>query len=433
VGNLFMSILLILISLSFSAFFSTSEMAYTAVSHMRLTTLVEQGNKRAKKALFIAKNYDQYSSALLFGNGIVNIFNSSMTALIAIQYLAPLLPNPTLAATLAATLIFFVIVIFGELIPKMIGKVNALSLSLVFVYPVMIFKTIFTPFVFLVSLIVYPIRRLFIQKRKENRNRYSNDELETMVDTIEAKGVIDEKKGDMIRSTLSFSNKKAYEVMTPRVDVFAFNIDHDTQDLLLNPDIFGFSRIPVFDQTLDKIIGILPTKKLYKRFINQTVIDLTSLLVAPLFVPRNQPLTKVLSLFKEQKQQMAIVVDEHGGTEGLITLEDIVEEIVGEIWDETDDVLPPIIKQSDKEYLVEGSLNIEVFFSELDLPFVETSDYATVSGWVVFHLGKFAKVGDQFDVEGYHVDVLEVEKFTVEKIKVTLPKPNQTKIENENG
>ena len=432
-GNLFMSILLILISLSFSAFFSTSEMAYTAVSHMRLTTLVEQGNKRAKKALFIAKNYDQYSSALLFGNGIVNIFNSSMTALIAIQYLAPLLPNPTLAATLAATLIFFVIVIFGELIPKMIGKVNALSLSLVFVYPVMIFKTIFTPFVFLVSLIVYPIRRLFIQKRKENRNRYSNDELETMVDTIEAKGVIDEKKGDMIRSTLSFSNKKAYEVMTPRVDVFAFNIDHDTQDLLLNPDIFGFSRIPVFDQTLDKIIGILPTKKLYKRLINQTVIDLTSLLVAPLFVPRNQPLTKILSLFKEQKQQMAIVVDEHGGTEGLITLEDIVEEIVGEIWDETDDVLPPIIKQSDEEYLVEGSLNIEVFFSELDLPFVETSDYATVSGWVVFHLGKFAKVGDQFDVEGYHVDVLEVEKFTVEKIKVTLPKPNQTKFENENG
>jgi CBS domain containing-hemolysin-like protein len=407
-------------------------MAYTAVSHLRLNALVEQGNKQAKKALDIAKNYDQYSSALLFGNGIVNIFNSSMTALIAIQYLARLLPNPALAATLAAAMIFFIIVIFGELIPKMLGKVNALSISLAFVYPVIIFKNIFTPFVFIVSLIVYPIRRLFVQKRKENRNRYSNDELETMVDTIEAKGVINEKKGDMIRSTLSFSNKKAYEVMTPRVDVFAFNIDHDTQDLLLNPDIFGFSRIPVFDQTLDKIIGILPTKKLYKRFINQTAIDLTSLLVAPLFVPRNQPLTKILSLFKEQKQQMAIVVDEHGGTEGLITLEDIVEEIVGEIWDETDDILPPIIKQSDEEYIVEGNLNIEVFFLELDLPFIETSDYATVSGWVVFHLGKFAKVGDQFDVEGYHVDVLEVEKFTVEKIKVTLPKSNQTKTENEN-
>ena len=430
--NIYLSLSLMLIALFFSAFFSSSEMAYTAVSQVRLTTLIEQGNLKAKKALSIARNYDQYSSALLFGNGIVNIFNSSMTALISIQYLATLLPNPALAATLAASLIFFMIVIFGELIPKMIGKVNALSLSLLFVYPVIFLKTILTPFVFLVSLIVFPIRRLFVQKRKENRTRYNDDELETMVDTIEAKGVIDEKKGDLIRSTLSFSDKKAYEVMTPRVDIFAFNIDHDSQDLLLNPDIFGYSRIPVFDQTLDKIIGILPTKKLYKRFINQTAFDLTSLLVAPLFVPRNQPLTKVLSLFKEQKQQMAIVVDEHGGTEGLISLEDIVEEIVGEIWDETDHVLPPIIKQSDEEFLIEGSLNIEVFFLELDLPFTETSDYATVSGWVLFHLGKFAKVGDQFDVEGYHVDVLEVEKFTVEKIKVTLPKPSQTEIEKEN-
>ena len=430
--NIYLAIVLILISLMFSAFFSSSEMAYTAVNQIRLTTLTEQGNSRAKQALSIARNYDQYSSALLFGNGIVNIFNSSMTALISIQYLAPLLPNPTLAATLAAIFIFFVIVIVGELIPKMIGKVHALSLTLIYVYPVIILKTLFSPFVWIVSFIVYPIRRLFVQKRKENRNRYNDDELETMVDTIEAKGVIDEKKGDLIRSTLSFSDKKAYEVMTPRVDIFAFNIDHDTQELLLNPDIFGFSRIPVFDQTLDKIIGILPTKKLYKRFINQTPIDLTSLLIAPLFVPRNQPLTNVLSLFKEQKQQMAIVVDEHGGTEGLITLEDIVEEIVGEIWDETDDVLPPIIKQSDEEYLVEGNLNIEVFFQELDLPFTETSDYATVSGWVLFQLGKFAKVGDQFDVEGYHVDVLEVEKFTVEKIKVTLPKPKQSDIEKEN-
>jgi len=432
VVNIYLAIVLILISLMFSAFFSSSEMAYTAVNQIRLTTLTEQGNSRAKQALSIARNYDQYSSALLFGNGIVNIFNSSMTALISIQYLAPLLPNPTLAATLAAIFIFFVIVIVGELIPKMIGKVHALSLTLIYVYPVIILKTLFSPFVWIVSFIVYPIRRLFVQKRKENRNRYNDDELETMVDTIEAKGVIDEKKGDLIRSTLSFSDKKAYEVMTPRVDIFAFNIDHDTQELLLNPDIFGFSRIPVFDQTLDKIIGILPTKKLYKRFINQTPIDLTSLLIAPLFVPRNQPLTNVLSLFKEQKQQMAIVVDEHGGTEGLITLEDIVEEIVGEIWDETDDVLPPIIKQSDEEYLVEGNLNIEVFFQELDLPFTETSDYATVSGWVLFQLGKFAKVGDQFDVEGYHVDVLEVEKFTVEKIKVTLPKPKQSDIEKEN-
>ncbi len=421
-----------LVALVFSAFFSSAEMAYTAVSQIRLQTLIDQGHGHAKKALAISKKYDQYSAALLFGNGVVNIFNSSLTALIAVEYLAPIIPFANLASTLAAIVIFFIIVIFGELIPKMVGKVNALSLSLIFVYPVQILRIIFTPFVVLVSLIVFPIRRLFIQKRKENRNRYSEDELETMVDSIEAKGVIDEKKGDLIRSTLTFSDKKAYEVMTPRVDIFAFNIEEDSQNLLLHADVFGYSRIPIYDQTLDKIIGILPTKRLYKRFLKQDNLDIPSMIIQPLFVPRNQPLTKILGLFKEQKQQMAIVVDEHGGTEGLITLEDIIEEIVGEIWDETDDILPPIIKQNDQTYLVEGNLNIEVFFNELDIPFTETSDYATVSGWVLFNLGKFARVGDQFDYQTFHIEVLEVEKFTVEKIKVVLPLPLGVKTATEN-
>ncbi len=420
-----------IIALLFSAFFSMSEMAFTAVNHVKLKGLIKQGNRQAKKALAIAEHYDQYSSALLFGNGVVNIFNSSVTALLSIQFIAPLLPNPGLAATFSAVVIFFIIVIFGELIPKTVGKVNALQLSLWFVYPVLMLRIIFTPFVWLVGIIVFPVRLLFVQKRKENRSKYNDEELETMVDTIEEKGMIDEKKGNLIRSTLTFSDKKAYEVMTPRVDIFAFNLEDDSQNLLLNPDIFEYSRIPVYDQTLDKIVGILPTKKLYKRFLHQLPIELPSILTAPLFVPRNQALSKILGLFKEQKQQMAIVIDEHGGTEGLITLEDIVEEIVGEIWDETDDILPPIIKQSDQVYLVEGNLNIEMLYKELNLPYVETSDYATVSGWVLSHLGKFARVGDKFTIQDFQIEVLEVEKFTVEKIKITLPESIKESSDND--
>ena len=420
-----------MIALIFSAFFSASEMAFTAVNHVKLKGLIDQGNHQAKKALAIAEHYDQYSSALLFGNGVVNIFNSSVTALLSIQYIAPLLPNPALAASLSAILIFFIIVVFGELIPKTLGKVYALQLSLWFIYPVLVLRIIFTPFVWLVSVIVFPVRMLFVQKRKENRSKYNDEELETMVDTIEEKGMIDEKKGNLIRSALTFSDKKAYEVMTPRVDMFAFNIEDDSQNLLLNPDLFGYSRIPVYDQTLDKIVGILPTKKLYKRFLNQLPFELPSILISPLFVPRNQPLSKILGLFKEQKQQMAIVIDEHGGTEGLITLEDIVEEIVGEIWDETDDILPPIIKQSDQVYLVEGNLNIEILYKELNLPYVETSDYATVSGWVLSHLGKFARVGDNFMIQDFQIEVLEVEKFTVEKIKITIPESREESSDND--
>jgi putative hemolysin len=432
VSNFIWIVLSMIIALGFSAFFSSSEIAYTAVNIHRLEQLAQAGKKSAKKALAIAQHYDQYSSALLLGNGLVNIYTSSMTALLTVNYFAPALPNPLLATTIGAIIIFFIIVIIGELIPKMFGKIHAVNLSQWYVIPVTTIRIIFTPFVIIVSGIVKPIQWMLIRKRKENRLQYNDDELETMVDTIEEQGMIDEKKGDLIRSALSFSEKKAYEVMTPRVDIFAFNLEEDSQNLLLHPDIFGYSRIPIYDQTLDKIVGILPTKRLYKRFLRKTPIDLASLLIAPLFVPRNQSLTAVLDLFKEHKQQMAIVVDEHGGTEGLITLEDIIEEIVGEIWDETDDILPPIIKQSDNEYLVEGSLNIEVFFTELDLPYEETSDYATVSGWVLAMLGKFAKVGDRFTHNGFEVQVLEVEKFTVEKIKVILPEKTKDNFESKN-
>jgi putative hemolysin len=432
VNNLPFIIITMILALGMSAFFSSAEIAFTAVNRNRLEQLVQAGNHRAKSALLIAEKYDQYSSALLLGNGLVNIYNSAMTTLITVNYLAPLLNQPLLATTIGAILIFFLIVIVGELIPKMVGKLNALTLSQLYVMPVTVLRIVFTPFVLIVAILLLPIKWVVLKKRKENRTQYNDDELETMVDTIEAQGIIDEKKGDLIRSALNFSDKKAYEVMTPRVDIFAFNLEEDSQHLLLHPDIFSYSRIPVYDQTLDKVVGILPTKRLYKRFLRQTPIDLGQLLVTPLFVPRNQPLKAVLDLFKEHKQQMAIVVDEHGGTEGIITLEDIIEELVGEIWDETDDILPPIIKQNDYEYIVEGSLNIEVLFSELELPYEETSDYATVSGWVLATLGKFATVGDRFTYQGIEVIVLEIEKFTVEKIKVILPQDEERELSTKN-
>jgi CBS domain containing-hemolysin-like protein len=432
VDSLFLIIIFILIGLLFSSFFSASEMAYTAVNRHRLETLANQGNTLARRAWRIANQYDQYSAALLLGNALVNIFISSVTALISLRYLSGIFPSQAFATTLSATVIFFIIVIVGELIPKMIGKVHALTFSLWFVWPVTIFRIIFTPAVLLMSVIVLPVKRLFVQKRRENRQRYSDDELETMVDTIEEKGMIDEKKGDLIRSTISFSDKKAYEVMTPRVDIFAFDIEEDSKHLVLHPDIFSYSRIPIFDQTLDKIIGILPTKRVYKRFLQKITIDLPALLLPPLFVPRNLSLTKVIGLLKEHKQQMAIVIDEHGGTEGLITLEDIMEEIVGEIWDETDDVLPAIIKQNDEEFLVEGNLHIDSLFKELNLDIEESPDYATVNGWVTNQLGKFAKVGDQFTFRHLKILVLEVEKFTVEKIKVTILQPEVEENPTEN-
>lgn len=418
----YIPIFLMIIGLFFSSFFSSSEITYTAVNHARLEVAAKNGDTRAAAALKIAQNFDAYSSALLFGNGLVNIMSSTMAALISIEMLAPMLNgNEALASLLMALLTFLLIVIFGEIMPKMISRNYAFSLSRAYVYPVRWIRYLFSPIVFFVSIIVKLVSWTWQGAKKRKVESFTDDELETMVDSIEEDGLIDEKKGDLIRSAISFSSTKAYEIMTPRVDVLAFNVEDDPDDLLHHLDTFSFSRLPVYDGTIDKVIGILPTKRLYPYLIKKEKPSIESLLIEPLFIPRTLPIQDALNLFKESKKHMAIVVDEHGGTEGILTVEDVVEELVGEIWDETDDILDPIIQQNEHTYLVEGSVNIEDLFDLLELDLPEHLDYATVSGWVLDHLGQFANVGDHFEYESIHIDVLQVDQFTVEKIKVTLP------------
>lgn len=418
----YIPIILMVIGLLFSSFFSSSEITYTSVNQARLETAIKEGDLKAKQALRIAQHFDAYSSALLFGNGLVNIMSSTMAALIALNLLTPILNgNNVLATTVMAILTFFLIVIFGEIIPKMLSKNYAFTLSKIYVVPVTTFRIMFTPIVILVSYVVKLFSWTWTKRPPARKQAFTEDELETMVDTIEEDGLIDEKKGDLLRSAISFSNTKAYEIMTPRVDVLAFNIDDDPHMLLEQADFFSFSRVPVYDGTIDKIIGILPTKKLYPFLVNTTTFSIHDLLIEPVFIPRTLPIQDALNLFKLNKKHMAIVVDEHGGTEGILTVEDVVEEIVGEIWDETDDILDPIVRQNDYVFMIEGSVNIEDLFDALELDMPERIDFSTVSGWVLDQLGSFAKVGDHFMYEGIHIEVLQVDQFTVEKIKATLP------------
>lgn len=419
--TLIINIIIIIFGLCLSAFFSSAEIAYTAVAHAKLERAGHDGNKQALQALKISKNFDQYSSALLFGNGVVNIFISSLATVIALQYLAPSLGNNIeLSTVIISIIMFFLIVVFGELIPKVVGRQFSFMFATLYVKPATFIRLIFYPIVYLISFIVRLVSWIWIRGKKEDHLKFNDDELEKMVDVIEEKGLIDEKKGDLIRSAIIFSETKAYEVMTPRIHIFGFDMTDPLDSLYRHPDTFTYSKLPVYDQTLDKIIGILPTKKLYESLLNGKVIELNDFLLEVLYVPRTQPISSVLELFKETKQSMAVVVDEHGGTEGLITLEDIIEEIVGEIWDETDEITEHLIKQNEHEYLVEGSMNAEDFFEALSLPYEETADFTTVSGWVLNQLEEFAKVGDTFSYHHALITVLEVEKFTVEKIKVTL-------------
>ena len=243
-----------------------------------------------------------------------------------------------------------------------------------------------------------------------------------MVDTIEDEGIIDEEKADLIRSAIEFNETEAYEVMTPRVDVLMFDIHDDIQKLIDDKNYFNYSRIPVYEDDRDDIIGILPLKLLQRKILTNSKIDVHELMYKPAFVPRSAKITDVLTLFKETKHHMAIVLDEYGGVEGIISIEDIIEELVGPIFDETDKVEKEYSKTKNG-YIISGSMNIDDFFDLVEIePEFDDPSFNTVSGWVVDNLNRFAQVGDTFNFKNLTIKVLNIDDFIVNKIEVIINK-----------
>lgn len=403
-------LIVIAVMVAFSAFFSAADMIYSTVDVLRLKKDVEKGSKSAALALRFATEYDRTISTILFSNNLVNIAASSLAS---ISYFGHII-----GPGLVTVIMFLIIVTFAEIIPKVIGRIYSHGLAKLFAFPILIFKYAFFPFVYATSaigrLIVSPLYR----KAKDEEEKVSDDELQEMVDTIEEEGVIDEEQGELLRSAITFMDTQAYEIMTPRVDIFAFDIEDDIKDLINDENIFMYSRVPVYEETIDNIIGILPTKLLLKAMLEGSTVDVRSLLSPVTFVPRSLNISAILQDFKVTHNHIAIVKDEYGGTEGLLTLEDIVEELVGDIWDEMDEVEEVATEVEDGIYIIDGSMNIEDFFELVDLGVDEDADYSTVSGWCVAILERFAKVGDYFTYKNLEIKVIEADEFTVEKIHV---------------
>ncbi|NCA95034.1 MAG: HlyC/CorC family transporter, partial [Epsilonproteobacteria bacterium] len=323
-----------------------------------------------------------------------------------------------LGPSLITVIMFLIIVTFAEIIPKVIGRVYSHGLAKLYAYPILIFKYLFIPFVYATSALGRLIVSPLYKKAEDEEEAVSDDELQEMVDTIEEEGVIDEEQGELLRSAITFMDTQAYEIMTPRVDIFAFDIEDDISELINDDNVFMYSRVPVYEETIDNIIGILPTKLLLKAMLSNEKIDVRSLLTPVTFVPRSRNISAVLQDFKKTHNHIAIVKDEYGGTEGLITLEDIVEELVGDIWDEMDEIDEEATELGDGVYQIDGAMNIEDFFELVELELDEDADYSTVSGWCVSILERFAKVGDRFTYENLDVKVIQADEFTVEKIRV---------------
>lgn len=411
--------IVIAILIVFSAFFSCSDMVYASVNQLRLKKSAKK-SKTSRLALKHAENYNTTITTILFSNNLVNIAATSLLTVL-VRELFP--NNQDLASSIASIVLVVVILTFGEIMPKVIGRAYSYRLSKIFAYPVKIFQIVFYPFVYVTSLIGKGIASLFIPKKRDNA--ISDEELEEMVESIEEEGVIDEDQSELLKSAIAFKETEAYEIMTPRVDIFAIDIEDDLKTLLKSDEIFKHSRIPVYKHTIDNIIGMLPTKTILRNMLADKPFDINSLIYNVQFVPRSMGISEILKLMKKTKNHIVIVKDEFGGTDGLLTMEDILEELVGEMWDETEEIEEKYRKIKRNQYLVDGSMNVEDFFDLVKVTAPEDEDYTTVGGWVLGELHRFAKIGDHFKYENLSVEVTDVTEFTVEKIIVKVGRKKQ--------
>ena len=408
--------LIVVICALLSMFFSAADMVYGMVDKDRLQREKGKKEKRAKAALKIADDYELSISAILLGNNIVNVAAASIVTLIAIALSYG--ENIELAETISTIILTIFIIIFCEFIPKAFAKRFNYSLALLFAYPVTFFKYLF-------FIIVWPIAKLFklfgklFAKKSKEEDQIDEDVLTEMADSLEEEGILEENEAELLRSAIDLNDIEAFEIMTPRVDVYAISKDEDIDELIKDKEFFKHSRVPVYDETIDNIIGILPIKALAKKILaGDKDIDIKSLCYKPLIVPRNHQILDVLKEFKEKKVHVAVVIDEYGGTEGIITMEDILEEIVGDIFDEFDEIEEEYVEKGNGTYIVDGSMNIDDFFELIGYEEEVETDYTTVGGFCQDILDRFAKVGDEFDFAHYHFKVLEADEFTVEKLKV---------------
>ena len=413
-GTLILMVLLVL----FSAFFSSSEISYATANKLHIRSAAEAGDRRAKGVQWISDHFPKFLSTILVGNNLVNIaFSSVMTLLLNTYYGS----SGESAAPLVSTA---VLLICGEIIPKIVGTSQADRLVYFYVYPLRFFMLLFTPVVAVVNAIVGKLSKLWTPEEPEPE--VTDDELVTILETIEEEGVFTEQESELIKSAIEFSDVTAVDILVPRVDVTAFNLDDGLEKLLEDDDMLSYSRIPVYRETIDNIQGILSTKKLLKAAVTQELdeIDVDDLLSPPVYVHKTRTISSILKEFRKKHLMMAVVVDEFGGTMGILTLEDILEEIVGDIFDESDDVELDVIPEGKDIYTVDGGTNIDDFFEYIGYtPTDFESEYSTMGGWAVEKLDRFPKVGDHFTWDRFDVTVTAAETMRVETLQIRLLPP----------
>jgi len=407
-----MEYLYIVLLLLCSAFCSGTEIAYTSLSKLKLRKENETPSKTQRLVSYIYNHYDNALSTILIGNNLVNIAATSVATVIAVNLVARLGSQITedTASSIVTIVMTVLILIVGEITPKMVARRCSEKFASFAAYPLIVLMVIFFPAVWLTGLVVKLFSLLW--KNKDDQTvTITEEDFETILDTAEDAGVIDENETELLQSALEFSDLNAGDILTPRIDVVGFEINDSMESVLALINETQFSRYPVYERTIDHVVGILYVKHLLKELVEHPDVKLEDVMLEPVFIPKSMNLHAIMNEFRKNRTHMVVVADEYGGITGIATMEDVLEQLVGEIWDENDDIVNDWQELCKDRHECSGDLNLTEFCGNLDLDDEELDTVcATVGGWATETIGSMPVPFDSFDYDRFTMMVKEVDE-----------------------
>ncbi len=417
--NMTLSIILIVVLVLFSAFFSATETAFSSVNKTKLKLKAQDGNAAAKNALNLAENFDKLLSAILVGNNIVNI---TLSVLFNNIFESVFPTNPAASGAVSIAVSTVIVLIFGEITPKMIAKENSERLTMIVGYPIRVIMIILYPITILFSGIKFLLRKVLKSGEGE---KITEEELLSMVEEAQEDGSLDVSERELISSAIEFDDAEVEDILVPRVNVIAVPLDTPMDKVKALFLEHNFSRMPVYNGTIDSVIGMIHNIDFFGA-LEKGEKNIKNIITPVAVATEHMKISTLLKSMQKQKVHMAVVVDEYGGTMGIVTLEDILEELVGEIWDEHDEIVNYFSKIDDNTYMVDGRAELDKFFTlfGFDDDEAEQFDSQTVSGWVIEQLGDIPKKFQKFDYKNLTVIVNRLTQRRVLDVKVIInPEP----------
>ena len=406
-------IVLIVCLLLFSAFFSATEMAFSSLNKIRLKNAAENGDRKAADVLKVIDGFDRVLYTVLVGNNIVNILSSSVATVLFID----LLQNSTKGTTMATVVMTVLVLIFGECVPKSLAKEKPERFAMAVLPLIRFFRVI----LWLPATLLLGIKKLialcFKRGESEEAAQITEDEIITFVEEAELEGSIGEQESELIRSAVEFNDREAQEILTHRVDISAISEDAGEEEIEALFIETGFSRLPVYRDTIDNIIGVIHHKDFFNK-VKTGMVTLSSVIKPVVSVHKSIKISDLLKMLQKEKTHIAVVADDYGGTLGIVTMEDIIEELVGDIWDEHDEVVEEIVELEENRYRVLCTASLDKVFEMFDIRM--ESDEASVGGWVMKELDKIPEEGDTFTYDNVEVVVTKTDSKRLVEIEATV-------------